>query len=438
MQSASEIAEAVRNGRTTASAVLDAALARIDALDDDLQAWVELDRTGSRRAAELQPSGALAGVPVGVKDIIDVGGLPSRLGAGAFAHSKPTQDSGPVARLRAAGALVLGKTHTTQFAYLDPAPTRNPWHRDRTPGGSSSGSAAAVAAGMVPMALGSQTVGSVLRPAAYCGVVGFKPSFGRIAYTGTAALAPSFDHIGVLCRSVADAALALSVLAGYDAADPNAVEREVDDYLAAVAGPQPPRIALARLFYEAESGAEVVRHLGEVAESLSATGATVVEVDMPATARQIADMGQPVLRSEAAQVHAKHFEAHRYEYGPQIRALIESGLGVASADVFRARNELRSLRAALSSLLSEYDCILMPVAPATAPGRETTGNSIFCAAASFTGLPAIALPSGLGADGLPLSVQLVAGPFAEARLLAAAAWVERVLDFHAEPSLAAP
>jgi amidase len=289
---------------------------------------------------------------------------------------------------------------------------------------------------MAPIALGSQTVGSVLRPAAYCGVVGLKPSFGRIAYTGTAALSPSFDHIGVLCRSVADAALALSVLAGYDAADAGAANVPVDDYVAAMASPGAPRIGFARRFSEAESGAEVARHLGAVTERLTAAGATVIEIEMPATAREIADLGQPVLRSEAAAVHAINFEVHKDQYGPQIRALIESGQGVTAAQIKGARDGLRNLRTSLSGLLGDLDAILMPVAPATAPGRETTGNSIFCAAASFTGLPAIALPSGLGADGLPLSVQLIAAPFAEATLLATAAWVERVLAFTAQPPLA--
>ncbi len=436
MQTASEITAAVRAGATTPAAVLDAAFERIDPLEGDLQAWVEIDREGATRAAQSPPAGPLAGVPVALKDIIDVAGLPSRLGAAPFAHRVPTEDAVAVARLRAAGAVIIGKAHTTQFAYLDPAPTRNPWQRDHTPGGSSAGSAAAVGAGMVPLALGSQTVGSVLRPAAYCGCVGLKPTFGRIPYTGTAYLAPSFDHLGVICRSVADAALALSVIAGYDASDPRAANIPVDDYLEAMRFTHPPRLGLARRFYEAEAGPEVTKHLDEVATRLAKAGAYVSEIEMPATAQEMLDMGQPVLRGEAAYVHAQSFAAHRDEYAPNIRALIDSGLEVMAVDLLHARDHLQRLRSALTALLSGYDAILMPSAQTTAPMRDSTGSGIFCAPASFTGLPAIALPSGIGTDGLPLSVQLISAPFGEATLLAAAAWVEGVLDFTARPPLA--
>jgi Asp-tRNA(Asn)/Glu-tRNA(Gln) amidotransferase A subunit family amidase len=437
VQTATEIVEALRSGKLTATGALEACLQRIDALEPSLQAWVELDREAARLAANAGPTGPLAGVPIGVKDIIDVAGLPSRLGAAPFAHRVPAHDAVAVARLRAAGAVILGKTHTTQFAYMDPAPTFNPWHRDRTPGGSSSGSGAAVGAGMVPLALGTQTVGSVLRPAAYCGAVGLKPSFGRIPLAGTAALAPSFDHMGVLCRSVEDAALALSALAGHDAADPRAANVPIDDYVAAAAARRTPRIGLAARFTEAEAGPEIYAHINEVARRLNSAGATLVEIEMPATARQIADLGQPVLRSEAAAVHAKHFASNKDDYARNIRALIEAGQSVAASDVEAARRGIDDLRAALVRQFESVDVILMPVAPSTAPGRETTGNSIFCAPASFTGLPSIALPSGVGAEGLPLSVQLIAAPFAEATLLSAAAWVERILNFRAVPPLAA-
>ncbi|HLF72344.1 MAG TPA: amidase, partial [Dehalococcoidia bacterium] len=230
----------------SAADAVERSLALIEALDGELQAWVEVDADGARAAAKQGVTGPLGGLTVGVKDIIDVAGLPTRLGAGAFAHYTPERDATAVARLRAAGAIILGKTHTTEFAFLDPAPTRNPWNLQHTPGGSSSGSAAAVGAGMAPLALGSQTVGSVIRPAAYCGVVGLKPTFGLISYAGTNALAPSFDHIGVLCRSVTDAALALGVLAGHDDADPHSIDAPVADYLGALGRTPAPRIGIVR------------------------------------------------------------------------------------------------------------------------------------------------------------------------------------------------
>jgi amidase len=423
----------------SATAQLEAALARIDALDGDIAAWVEVDREGALRAAKEAPEGPLAGMPVGVKDIIDVAGLPTRLGASAFAPATPERDATCVARLRAAGAIILGKTHTTEFAYLDPAPTRNPWNREHTPGGSSSGSAAAVAAGMVPLALGSQTVGSVLRPAAYCGIVGLKATYGLVSYAGVAALAPSFDHVGVLCRSVSDAGLALSVLAGYDAADPFSLDAPLDDYVrAAGAASLPPHIGVVRRYHEAVAGEEVSRHLHDVAGRLSAAGAVITDFDMPAGAEACRAAGEPVLRFEAAAVHRDRFAAHGERYRPGIRGLVEAGLATSEADYTAALASVRALRSSLVDRLTGVDAILLPVAPTTAPrGIETTGQGIFCAPASFSGLPAVSLPSGLGQGGLPLAVQLIAAPLAEARLLSVAAWLERVLDFSGRPPLPA-
>src|SRR2546426_1934364 len=214
-------AAAVRSGEVTAAALVEACLDRIRAVDPAIKAWIHLDETGARAAARaadaaVRPGatlGVLHGVPIGVKDIIDVAGMPTTAGARAFAHTRPTRDATCVARLRAAGAIVLGKTHTTQFAYRDPAPTANPWNPAHTPGGSSSGSAAAVAARTVPVALGSQTVGSILRPAAYTGIVGLKGTNGLVPLDGVVPLGYSLDHIGPLARSVEDAALVLSVMA---------------------------------------------------------------------------------------------------------------------------------------------------------------------------------------------------------------------------------
>jgi Asp-tRNA(Asn)/Glu-tRNA(Gln) amidotransferase A subunit family amidase len=411
-------------------------LALIEALDGELAAWVEVDVDGARAAAKEAIAGPLAGVTVGIKDIIDVAGLPTRLGAGDFAHYRPARDATSVARLRGAGAIILGKTHTTEFAFLDPAPTRNPWNLLHTPGGSSSGSAAAVGSGMAPLALGTQTIGSVIRPAAYCGIVGLKPTFGLISYAGANALAPSFDHVGVLCRSVDDAALALSVLAGHDAADPKSIDAPVEDYLGALGRTPAPRIGIVRAYYRAECGDDVSRHLEAVAERLSAAGATVVDAPMPADAAGFRAAGEAVMRFEAAQVHRERYAQHKDGYRQGIRNLVEAGLATSETEYEASRKAVRELRAGLIRDLQGFDAFLLPCAPTTAPASiETTGQGIFCAPASFAGLPAISLPSGLNAAGMPYAVQLIAGPLAEARLLAAAAWIERVLDFTERPSL---
>lgn len=445
MQSASEIAAAIRSGSLSPVEAVEQALRRIDAVEPQIQAWAEIDRdrallqakTLAGAIAHGEAAGPLAGVPVGIKDIVDVAGVPTRFGAPAFAHYTPGHDARAPARLRQAGAIILGKTHTTEFAYLDPAPTRNPWNRQHTPGGSSSGSAAAVGARTIPLAIGSQTVGSVLRPAAYCGCVGLKPTYGLISYAGTAALAASFDHLGVLCGSVADAAVALGVLAGYDPTDPASIEAPDEDYVQAAAGPTPPRLGLVRSYYRGHASEEVERHLDEVAGLLRAAGAGIGEADLPGDAAAIREAGDPIMKYEAAQAHAALFAAHRQEYRPSIRALIEAGQSISEAEYQAALRAMRDIREGMLKTLRDFDALLMPVAPETAPaGIETTGQGIFCAPASFAGLPAISLPSGLAQNGLPQAVQLMATHLGEATLLRSAAWVERALNFSAEPDIA--
>jgi len=445
MQTALEIAAAVRNGTLSPVDVVEQALARIDAVEAQIHAWVEIDREGALRQAQAladaiargETPGPLAGVPVGVKDIIDVAYLPTRLGASSFAHYTPNLDATAVARLRAAGAIILGKTHTTEFAYLDPAPTCNPWHRKHTPGGSSSGSAASVGARTIPLAIGSQTVGSVLRPAAYCGAVGLKPTYGLIPYTGTAALAASYDHLGVLTTTVADAALALGALAGYDRFDPVSLDVPSVDYAAAIANPTAPRIGIVRSYYRGHAGAEVEQHLEDVARRFAAAGASVAEAEMPGDAAALRAAGDAVMQYEAAQAHARLYAAHKDEYRTSIRNLVEAGQKVSEADYQKGRAAIREMREGIVKTLQNFDVLLLPVAPATAPDSlETTGQGIFCAPASFAGLPAISLPSGLGANGMPLAVQLMAAPLSEPKLLSAAAWAERVLDFTATPDIA--
>lgn len=445
MLNAAAAAERIRLGEYSAVDLLEACIERIDALDPKVQAWVEVDRAGARLTARQRyeaskhgaVTGSLFGVPVGIKDIFDVVGMPTRAGAPTFAHYTPNADSNAVARLRNAGAIILGKTATTQFAYADPAPTRNPWDLQHTPGGSSSGSAAAVAARMVPVALGTQTVGSVLRPAAYCGVVGLKPTYGRIGLRGVVELAHSLDHVGIFTRNVRDAALVLDATAGHDPNDPLSLAERMESCTEAVSRPQgPPRLGLARSFYAQIADDETSAHLDSTASSLRAAGADIRDVELPATPQEVLDAGMPVLRYEAAAYHRERFARHGTEFGPRIRSLVEQGLKMSEEEYLAAQEKRARFAAAFAALTEQLDAVLLPVAPSTAPrGLESTGDPVLCAPASFAGLPAIALPSGLGASGLPLAVQLVAGPRAEPRLLRVASWVESVLAFAAEPPL---
>src|SRR5438552_2284294 len=340
---ARKAAEGVRAGRVSPIDLVEACLARIRGLDDRLTAWSFVDADGARATARERQRearagrlcGPLHGVPVGVKDIFDVAGMPTTGGARPFAHTRPSADAAAVARIRAAGAIVLGKTVTTEFAYRDPAPTRNPWNRAHTPGGSSAGSAAAVAARMAPLALGSQTVGSVLRPAAYCGVVAFKGTHGLVPVAGVIPLAWSLDHVRVLARSVTDAALAMSVLSGKDL-EPTVVGA--------------PQLALAPELL-GRASREVAAHVEAIIDAFARAGATVSKIELPPLFRDLPAAGLTVLEAEAAAYHAPSFAKHADDYGSEMRSLIEAGLGHPAAAYIQANRARLAFREDVMPLL---------------------------------------------------------------------------------------
>ena len=407
-------ARRIRAGTLSPVDLLAACVARIDAVDPAVKAWVHLDREGAVRTAEQRAlearagrwHGALHGVPVALKDIFDAAGLPTTAGAGPFAHRLPTADATSVARLRAAGAIVLGKVTTTAFAFLDPSPTRNPWNLEHTPGGSSSGSAAAVAARMAPLALGTQTVGSVLRPAAYCGVVGFKPTHGRISAAGVVPLSSSLDHVGIFARTVEDCALALGLLAGADAADPLSSGTPPDGYHAAVGSVVAPRLGVLRQLVE-RATPELASHIESIVGAFRSAGALVSDVVLPPSYAHIHEAGNRVARAEAAAHHATLFAKHGDEYPPGIRDAIHQGRTISAVDYLAAQETRRAFRREMAPLAVHYDALLSPTAASAAPrGLGSTGDPYFCAPWSFAGMPAIALPSGVDGAGLPLSIQL--------------------------------
>jgi aspartyl-tRNA(Asn)/glutamyl-tRNA(Gln) amidotransferase subunit A len=422
-----EAADAIRTGMLSPVELMEACLLQIRALDGDLRAWAHVDAAGALAAARERESearagrlrGPLHGVAVGVKDIFDVAGMPTTGGARSFAHTRPVADAASVARIRAAGAVVLGKTVTTEFAYRDPAPTRNPWNQGHTPGGSSAGSAAAVAARMVPLALGSQTVGSVLRPAAYCGVVGFKGTHGLVPVAGVIPLAWSLDHVGALARSVGDTALAMSVLAGRELQAPAVTA---------------PRLAVAPEL-AARASREVAAHLDAVADAFARAGATVSKIELPASFAELAAAGLTVLEAEAAAYHQPSFLEHAADYSPEMRSLVEAGLRLSATAYVRANRARLAFREDMMPLLAAHDALLCPTAPAPAPaGLGSTGDGSLCAPWSNAGVPAITLPSGIASSGLPHAIQLVQAAGASGRLLSVAAWCERVLDFTQAPA----
>lgn len=429
--SATEAARQIAQGRLSPVDLIEACLDEIARHDGAIAAWIHIDADGARvaareRAAEAKCGklrGPLHGVPVTIKDNIDVAGLLTTSGAAAFAHRYPTADALCVARLRAAGAIVLGKVATTEFAYFEPAATRNPWNVAHTPGGSSSGPAAAVAARMVPLALGTQTIGSVLRPAAFCGIVGFKGSFDAVPVEGVSALARSFDHVGVFARSVADARLAFAVLSGRAHA-----QRSVEA----------PRLAIVpQLLARAEP--HVAAEITRAAERLAAAGAKIAEIALPPSFAAIHDAARVIQECEFAADQEKLYRDHAAEYRPRTRELVIAGLARSATAYVRAQQARALFRDEMAPILQSAAFLLTPVAPGLAPkGLGSTGDPWFCAPWTSIGVPAIALPTTIDASGLPHALQLVAPHTSDAALLDAAQWCEEVLAFDAVPALAAP
>lgn len=437
-----DAARAIREKVLSPVDLVEALLERIERIDERVQAWVLLDRDGARRAARQAADeaargtfrGPLHGVPFGAKDIFYSAGLRTEAGSKTMIGFVPDYDATSVARLKAAGAILLGKLHTTEFATSDPAPTRNPWNFACTPGGSSSGSAAAVAARMVPLALGTQTIGSNVRPASYCGLVGLKPTFGRISTRGVLPLSYSQDHVGLMARSVEDIALGLSITAGHDPDDASSSREPVPDYLAALLRRRAPRVGLLREFFD-RAAPEVADITGQVVNRLVRAGADVEEAKLPPTFQAVAAAAYVITRSETASVHAERFALKADLYRPAIRSTIEMGMLIPGDFYVRALRIRRQFRREMSPLLERYDLLLTPTTPTPAPEGMATGDARFQLPWSISGLPSITVPCGMTTSGLPLGVQLVSGAFTEARLLSAAAWCEDVLGRAPAPSL---
>jgi aspartyl-tRNA(Asn)/glutamyl-tRNA(Gln) amidotransferase subunit A len=361
----------------------------------------------------------LHGIPLGIKDIIDLAGLPTACGSELLSRTRAARDAVLVGRLRQAGAILIGKTVTTQFACFDPPPTRNPWNLEHTPGGSSSGSAAAVATGMCLGAIGSQTGGSITRPASFCGVAGCKPTFGRVTADGVYPLAPSLDHPGPLARCVRDLAMLLAALV--EPADAPALQRAFDGPLSL------PRLGrLGGLFDERVSPSGAIALQASLTE-LAAAGAAVVESRLPASFDDVLRHHRIIMTSEMAAHHRERLAAHPDDYGPAVRGMIEEGFDVPASEYARSREHQLQLRREILASFEGVDVLVCPSAIGSAPDTSSTGDPAFNAPWSYTGLPTVTIPMRLDPVGLPLGLQLVGRPNDEAQLFRAAAWCEAVL-----------
>jgi Asp-tRNA(Asn)/Glu-tRNA(Gln) amidotransferase A subunit family amidase len=432
--SASAAASAIGVGRLDPVELVDALLDRIERLDPDLQAWARVvgvqaredARRLGREARSGQIRGPLHGVPIALKDNLYTAGIETNVGSPMLAGFVPDADAALVRRLRESGAIVLGKTAMTVFAAMDPAPTRNPWNLEHTPGGSSSGSAAAVSAYLAPVAVGSQTAGSIIRPAAYCGVVGLKPTYGAVDRSGLFPCAWSMDHAGPLARTVADAALAFGVMAGVPSP---AVAADLDGIVVGV----PDR------YFAASSTADTTRALEQTLDWIRAAGGRVVEFPLPMGFEAGVDAGVITMYAEMAAVHRDRYRDERERFSWKLACLLDAGLAVSAADYLRAQQIRRIATAELSAALDSVDCLLTPSTPAPAPrGLGATGDWTFNLPFSATGHPALTVPVGLSAERLPLGAQLVARHHGEARLFRVGAAIEAAASMPPSPYRSRP
>jgi Asp-tRNA(Asn)/Glu-tRNA(Gln) amidotransferase A subunit family amidase len=429
--SASDAARAIREGALSAEQLAEACLARIREVEPRVQAWQFLDEAHARAQAaardadrrEGRPCGPLHGVPVGIKDIIDTADMPTEDGTVLHAGRMPVRDAAVVAMLRAAGAVIMGKTVTTECATYHPGKTRNPHDPEHTPGGSSSGSAAAVAAGMAPVALGSQTNGSVIRPASFCGVYGFKPTHGLIPRTGMLRLSRTLDHVGVFSRSLEDAALLGEVLAGHHEDDPDTRPRARLPLCETLAQepPLPPLLAFVKGPAWDRADDETKQAFAELQAEL---GDRAVEVELPESAQRALEWHRTIMHAEMAASLDAEWERGRDRLSESLRNRLAEGRAVSALDYQRALARIPLLVEGFTEIFDRCDAILAPSAPGTAPkGLASTGDPAFCTLWTLLGTPALSLPLMRGGNGLPIGVQLVGPRHGDARLLRTARWL---------------
>jgi Asp-tRNA(Asn)/Glu-tRNA(Gln) amidotransferase A subunit family amidase len=431
---ATEAADKIAGGELSAEQYIRACLDRIESIEDKVHAFAHLDpgdalaqaRALDERRRNGQPTGPLHGIPVAIKDIFDTADYPTECGSLLLKGRRPMRDCTVVARLRQAGAVIIGKTVTTEFAYFHPGSTRNPHDPARTPGGSSSGSAAAVAAGMVPLAIGSQTNGSVIRPAAFCGVYGMKPSHGHVSRAGVLPLSATLDHVGPFARTLTDIALIMDVLVGYDPADADTrpVAAPEHAHLVGEIPPLPPRFAFVRTPIWDKADAETRAAFENLAERL---GDCVETVDLPAAYTAAWDDHRAIMAADMAHnlnpLVARGGEAT----SKTLRDLLTEGDKVTAVRYLAARDAARRYAAGLGEVFREFDAIVTPATTGVAPKGEATGNPAFCTLWTLTGLPALSLPLLSGEGGMPLGVQLIGERGDDARLLRTANWLVRKL-----------
>jgi aspartyl-tRNA(Asn)/glutamyl-tRNA(Gln) amidotransferase subunit A len=433
MHTIASAASAIRKGELTPVDLLDQCLERIDKLEERIRAWVLVDRDRSRADAvrltdELKRGldrGPMHGIPIGVKDLFDVFDWPTAAGSKRWAHSYARQDCPVIARLRQAGAVMMGKTVTVAYAAFDPPPTRNPWNAGRTPGGSSSGSAAAVACGMCLAALGSQTGGSITRPASYCGVYGLKPTFGSVSLEGVVPFAPSFDHGGMIAGSVRNLALSMQPIAGIGDPGPGPAKFAAD-----IGKPVRKSLGLPGGFFDTQAEPVMATAFGQLVDRLRRKGWSIEPAPLPPAVAEIPRNHRLIMSIEGLAFHRERWQRYPDDYPPKLTDLLREGLTVTATDYETARRHHRELRSEMANRVpSGIAAFLAPATQGPPPDPSTTGTPLFQAPWSYMGLPTVSLPFAWTDDGQPLCLQVAGRTWGEAELIAVAAALEADIGF---------
>jgi aspartyl-tRNA(Asn)/glutamyl-tRNA(Gln) amidotransferase subunit A len=433
---ATEAARMIRNGDLSPVEYTQALVDQIEKTEPQIKAWESIDTEAAlatakaleeKRSAKF-PTQPLFGVPFGIKDLLHARGFPTCGNFKPWSEKIQMEDSGVAQFLREAGGILVGKQVTTQWGTVDPPPTRNPWGLDRTPGGSSSGGGAAVGARQVPFGIGTQAVGSNNRPAAYCGVMAIKPTFGRISRYGAVGGSWTQGHPGVIARSVADLALVLGVLARHDPRDPFSAVQKQEDFVGAVHAPQVPRLAVISDLME-RSDPSVRTSAERSINRLREAGAEICEVKLPVSLDILASTHGILGAGDRATAHLELHAQHAEHYAPIVRAGLEAGQLIPAPVYLHAARLRRRFRAQMLDLFSDgIHGLIAPTASNLPPDPSTTGDPTFQVPGTMFGFPIVSLPTEVGSEGLPHAVQIVARPFEDKALLSYAAWCERVFD----------
>jgi Asp-tRNA(Asn)/Glu-tRNA(Gln) amidotransferase A subunit family amidase len=421
-----ELLRLFKGDQAAADRYAESCLEKTKAVEPKLKAFEYLPVDVAR-----QP-GPLSGIPIGIKDIIATSDMPTTNGSPIYRDHLPAKDAWVVERLRSLGATIFGKTVSTEFAWRHPGPTVNPWNHAHTPGGSSSGSAAAVGAGLVPLALGTQTLGSVIRPAAFNGVVGLKPSFGAIPRTGVHPLSPSLDHVGFFARRVDDVAYALSLLAA--SSDLDLHGRPLPGFQVDIAQGVPPlekpRLAIVRFEKWAKAEPEQQKVFEAALATWREAGAVAEELELAELDSTNWNVINTILSSEAALVFSDLVARYPDRASDHLKTAVQTGKGHAAWDYLAAKAQQEKLRSRLAADIAGFDAVVTLPAFGEAPkGLSYTGDAEYCAPWTLLGAPAISLPAGFGKNGLPLGVQLVGAYRQDFHLLRVAKWAETALRF---------